>query len=155
MDEGCRAIAFLSNRSSVINAIKQIISLGPDSKIYICGPGIRHIFEQAVEDMPDEKNNSRVFIIVPSLTEKDYLGSSFYHRFNRLSARIRVNNKAVHNIISTSKGFILLSMHYKNQNEHFISGVLVCESQEAKKVMNYCEGLWNKSLPLHLEKTKA
>ncbi len=142
---------FLVGSDAVLAAAKSIISGARDSHVYISGPFIKPMTDVLMSMLNEKSFNPHIFMIVPSITGKDYAGTSFLYYVNLLSKRIRINSRAVHNILSGSEEMLLLSYFSKKFGEYTISGVWVKDRMEAAKASGYCLELWNASLPLHFE----
>lgn len=151
MTEYASIAEFLIDSNSVLDAAKSIVSSARNSHIYISGPFIKPMTDVLMSVLNEKSFNPHIFMVVPSITSKDYAGTSFLYYVNLLSKRIRINSRAVHNILSGSEEMLLLSYSSRKFGEYSISGVWVKDRMEAAKASGYCLELWNSSLPLHFE----
>jgi len=142
---------FLIDSNSVLDAAKSILSSAHNSHIYISGPFIRPMTDVLMSILNEKSSNPHIFMVVPSITGKDYAGTSFLYYVNLLSRRIRINSKAVHNILAGTEEMLLISYSSRKFGEYTISGVWVKDRMESAKASGYCLELWNNSLPLHFE----
>ena len=151
MTEYASIAEFLIDSNSVLDAAKSIVSSARNSHVYISGPFIKPMTDVLMSVLNEKSFNPHIFMVVPSITSKDYAGSSFLYYVNLLAKRIRINSRAVHNILSGSEEMLLLSYSSRKFGEYSISGVWVKDRMEAAKASGYCLELWNSSLPLHFE----
>lgn len=151
MTEYASVAEFLVGADAVLDAAKSIVSSARNSHVYISGPFIKPMTDVLMSMLNEKSLNPHIFMVVPSITGKDYAGTSFLYYVNLLSKRIRINSRAVHNILAGSEEMLLLSYFSKKFGEYTISGVWVKDRMEAAKAANYCLELWNNSLPLHFD----
>lgn len=151
MTEYASVAEFLVGSDAVLDAAKSIVSSARNSQVYISGSFIKPMTDVLMSMLNEKSLNPHIFMIVPSITGKDYAGTSFLYYVNLLSKRIRINSRAVHNILAGSEEMLLLSYFSKKFGEYTISGVWVKDRMEAVKAANYCLELWNSSLPLHFD----
>jgi len=151
MTEYSSVAEFLIGPDAVLNASKSIISSARNTHVYISGQFIKPMTDVLMSMLNEKSLNPHIFMVVPSITGKDYAGTSFLYYVNLLSKRIRINSRAVHNIVAGNDEMLLLSYYSKRFGEYTISGVWVKDRIEAAKAVNYCLELWNNSLPLHFE----
>lgn len=144
---------FLAGTNEVLEAAISIVETSRESNVYISGPFIKPMTELLLT-MLNEKgfnSNSNIYMIVPSMSGKDYAGTSFLYYVNLLSKRIRINSRAVHNILAGRDEMLHISYHSKKFGEYTITGAWLKDVQQAEKAVNYCLELWKNSLPLHFE----
>lgn len=142
---------FLLGHDEIFNAIISMCKNMGNSHIYISGPLIKPIADVLMSGVNEIETKPHVFMIVPSIASKDYASSSFLFYVNYLSKRIRINNRAVHNIITCNEEVLLISYITKKMGDHAFSGCLIKDRIEASKATTYCLELWNSSLPLHFD----
>jgi|GEM_PF-1504531 len=142
---------FLFDTNSVLDAVKSIVNNAYDSRVYISGPFIKPITEVLLAMLNEKSSNLQIFMVVPSISSKDYAGASFLYYVNLLSQKIRVNSRAVHCVLAGMEEMLLISYFSRKFGEYNISGVWVKDKTEAVKASEYCLELWNSSFPLHFE----
>jgi len=148
MTEYASIAEFLVSTDEVLDAAKSIVSSASNSHVYISGPFIKPIMDTLLSFCIEKRCNPHIFMVVPSITGRDYAGTSFLYYVNLLSERTRVNSRAYHNIIAGSAEMLMLSYYAKKYGEHSLTGVWLKDRMEAAKAATYCLELWNTSLPL-------
>ncbi|MGI6707202.1 MAG: hypothetical protein ACOX6S_13565 [Clostridia bacterium] len=145
-----KRVLFLQNTEEVIHAISSLLDSNEGERIYVCGPADKAILDHIFDFLDQNEKNVEVRVILPALVRGDYLKGSLLYQINQLAGRTRLTGKALHNIIASPKGSLLISSSsLKDQNR--LCGVLIREDEENRKVQAYCQKLWDNSLPLRLE----
>ena len=120
MTEYASVVEFLIDANSVLDAAKSIVSSARNSHVYISGPFIKPMTDVLMSTLNEKSFNPHIFMVVPSIKSKDYAGTSFLYYVNLLSKRIRINSRAVHNILSGSEEMLLLSYSSRKFGEYTV-----------------------------------
>jgi hypothetical protein len=145
-----KRVLFLQNTEEVIRAISSLLDNNEGERIYVCGPADKAILDHIFDSLDQNRKNVEVRIILPALVRGDYLKGSLLYQINRLAGRTRLTSKALHSIIASPKGSLLISAsNLKDQDR--LCGVLIREDEENRKVQTFCQKLWDSGLPLRLE----
>lgn len=150
MNENTTYAEILFNLDEVMSAVKPLLTAQSSSQVYISGPFLKPLIDSYLTLIKEGNANPHIFIIVPSITGKDYAGTSLLYYVNMLHVKMKVNSRAVHNIIADKENLFHISYTSRIMGENCLTGAHIKNHLEAAKAISYCLELWNNSLPFQL-----
>lgn len=143
---------FLRGSKMLLETLKKAVIEDDSRYVYIIGKDTKFIVNnvlKAIVNTDEYKKN--VYVVLHSLTGKEFSSTSFLYLISKLAGRIRISNKASHNLIVTETTLIFASVGYESAEDDWICGVAIYNEEELKKAEKYCQELWENGYALRFQ----
>lgn len=149
-----RGPLFLRGSKMLLETLKKAVIEDDSKYVYIIGKDTKFIVNnvlKAIADTDEYKKN--LYIVLHSLTSKEFSSTSFLYLISKLGERIRISEKASHNLIVTETALIFASAGYESEDgeDDWVCGVAIYDKAELEKAEKYCQELWEKGYALSLQ----
>lgn len=143
---------FLRGNKMLIDTLKKAVISDESKYVYIIGKDTKFIVNnvlKAIVNTDEDKRN--IYVVLHSLTGKEFSSTSFLYLISKLAGKIRISNKAAHNLIVTESALIFVSIGYETAEDDWVCGVAIYNKEELEKARKYCQELWESGFALHFE----
>ena len=143
---------FLRGNKMLLESLKKAV-IDDDSKyVYIIGKDTKFIVNNVLKAIVNtDEYEKNLYIVLHSLTGKEFSSTSFLYLISKLAGRIRISNKAAHNIIVTETTLIFVSVSHEAVEEDWVCGVAIYDNEELKKALKYCQEVWENAYALRFQ----
>lgn len=143
---------FLRGSKMLLETLRKAVIEDDSKYVYIIGKDTKFIVNnvlKAIANTDEYKKN--LYIVLHSLTGKEFSSTSFLYLISKLAERIRISEKASHNLIVTETTLIFTSVGYESAEDDWICGVAIYDKAELEKAEKYCQELWENGYALHFQ----
>lgn len=143
---------FLRGKKMLLETLKKAV-IDDDSKyVYIVGKDTRFIVNNVLKPIVNtDEYKKNVYVVLHSLTGKEFSSTSFLYLISKLAGRIRISNKAAHNLIVTETTLVFTSVGYETAEDDWVCGVAIYDKEELGKAKKYCQELWENGYALRFQ----
>ena len=145
----CRGPLFLRGSKMMLETLKKAVIEDDSKYVYIIGKDTNFIVNNVLKAIADtDEYEKNLYIVLHSLTGKEFSTTSFLYLMSKLADRIRISEKASHNLIVTETTLIFTSIGNKSAEDDWVCGVAIYDKAELEKAKKYCQELWENGYAL-------